>query len=158
MSKSFRVRCVAGLLGSVFLWAAVSKIIDTAAFISTIEEFGLVWEPLLSLSAWVVIGAEAVAAAGLWCGRRWAARLAGGLLVVFLCVLAYGILLGLDIECGCFGTGEGTGSLTLKQAAVLDVVLLATCLGLEWAMRKCPGGQATQQTASVAEDTQEEGH
>jgi len=142
----------------VFLWAGVSKLCDPAAFITTIGEFGLVWEPLLPPSAWVVIGLELAAGGGLWCGRRWAIGLAGGLVVVFLCVLGYGILLGLDIECGCFGTGEGAGSLTLKQAAVVDAVLLASCVGLARAMRHRPGDEVTRGTAAEPDDTQGEGN
>jgi len=134
MSRPSRI--VAVLLGSVFLWAGLSKLLNPTAFINSIGEFGLVWEPLLGVSAWGVIGLELAAGGGLWCCRRWSVGLAGGLVVVFLCVLGYGILLGLDIECGCFGTGEGVGSLTLKQAAVVDVVLLATSIGLARSMRR----------------------
>ena len=135
MSHSFGSRIAAVVLGSVFLWAGVSKLIDIQAFITAIGEFGLVWEPLLAIVAWGMIGLELLAGVGLWCGRRHAVGLAAGLLSLFLCVLGYGILLGLDIECGCFGTGDGSGSLTLKQAAVLDSVLLATCGWLSWSMR-----------------------
>ena len=136
MSDSLKFRIAAGVMGSVFLWAGVSKLIDVQAFITAIGEFGLVWEPLLAIVAWGMIGLELLAGVGLWCGRRLAVGLAAALLSVFLCVLGYGILLGLDIECGCFGTGDGMGSLTLKQAAVLDLVLLATCGWLSRLLRQ----------------------
>ena len=156
MPLSYPVRIVAALLGSVFLWAGVSKLIEVAALITTIGEFGLIWEPLLPASAWVLIGLELAAGGGLWCGRRWAVGLAGGLVVMFLCVLGYGILLGLDIECGCFGTGEGAGTLTLKQAAVVDALLLVTCVGLAWAARGRPGGERSRETVPEPDDTQDE--
>jgi hypothetical protein len=104
----------------------------------------------------VLIGLELAAGGGLWCGRRWAVGLAGGLVVMFLCVLGYGILLGLDIECGCFGTGEGAGTLTLKQAAVVDALLLVTCVGLAWAARGRPGGERSRETVPEPDDTQDE--
>jgi len=135
MSHSFVSRIATVVLGSVFLWAGVLKLMDVQAFITAIGDFGLVWEPLLATVAWVMIGLELLAGVGLWCGRRLAVGLAAGLLSLFLCVLGYGILLGLDIECGCFGTGDGSGSLTLKQAAVLDSVLLSACGWLGWLMR-----------------------
>ena len=137
MPRSSRI--VAALLGSVLLWAGLSKLLNPSAFINSIGEFGLVWEPLLGAVAWGVIGLELAAGGGLWCFRRWAVGLACALVVVFLCVLGYGILLGLDIECGCFGTGEGVGSLTLKQAAVVDVLLLGASTGLARSMRRRPG-------------------
>ena len=104
------------------------------------------WEPLLPTVAWCVVGVEMVLGCGLWSGRRWANWGAGGLVAVFLCVLGYGILLGLDIECGCFGPGEGVGSLTLKQAAVVDLVLLATSIGLARSMRRRPGDETGDET------------
>jgi len=139
-------RIVAALLGSVFLWAGLSKLLDPASFIDSIDEFGLVWEPLLGATAWGVMGLELAVGGGLWCFRRWAVGLACGLVVVFLCVLGYGILLGLDIECGCFGPGEGVGSLTLKQAAVVDLVLLATSIGLARSMRRRPNDETGDET------------
>ena len=108
---------------------------DVAKFTVTVGEFGLVWEPLLPVTAWSVIGLELLVGGGLWLGRQWAIAVATGLVVVFLCVLGYGIILGLDIECGCFGAGDGQGSLTLSQAVVVDSVLLMACLGLAWATR-----------------------
>jgi putative oxidoreductase len=137
MPRSSRI--VAVLLGSVFLWAGLSKLLNPSAFINSIGEFGLVWEPLLGAVAWGVIGLELAVGGGLWWCRRWAVGLACALVVVFLCVLGYGILLGLDIECGCFGTGEGVGSLTLKQAAVVDVLLLGASIGLARSRRRRPG-------------------
>jgi len=136
MPLSCSARLVAALLGGVFVWAGVAKIGDVASFTTTVGEFGLVWEPLLPVTAWSVIGLELLVGGGLWFGRRWAIGVATGLVVVFLCVLGYGIILGLDIECGCFGAGDGRESLTLDEAAMVDLGLLLTCLGLVWASRK----------------------
>ena len=139
MSQPSLPRVVAAGLGSLLLWAAASKLLDMKAFVVAIGDFGLVWEPLLPTVAWCVVGVELVLGCGLWSGRRWANWGAGGLVAVFLCVLGYGILLGLDIECGCFGTGGEGAGLTLKQAAGLDVLLLATCAWLEWSRRSRVG-------------------
>ena len=138
MPFSCPARIVAAVLGGVFVWAGLSKITDVAMFAVTVGEFGLVWEPLLSVTAWLVIGVELLAGGGLWFGRRWAIAVAAGLVMVFLCVLGYGIILGLDIECGCFGAGDGRTSLTLTQAAAVDSVLLVACAGLAWATRSQP--------------------
>ena len=135
MSQSPFSRVVAAGLGSLLLWAGASKLLDMQAFVVAIGDFGLVWEPFLPAVAWCVVGIEFVLGGGLWTGRRWPIWGAGGLMAVFLCVLGYGILLDLDIECGCFGTGGEAAGLTLKQAAGLDVLLLATCVWLEWSRR-----------------------
>ena len=128
-------RLVAAVLGGVFVWAGVSKMTDVTKFTATVGEFGLVWEPLLPVTAWSVIGLELLVGGGLWLGRQWAIKGAAGLVVVFLCVLGYGIILGLDIECGCFGAGDGQASLTLSQAVAVDSALLVACVGLAWAGR-----------------------
>ena len=148
MPFSCPARIVAAVLGGVFVWAGVSKITDVAMFTVTVGEFGLVWEPLLPATAWSVIGAELLVGGGLWFGRRWAIAVAAALVMVFLCVLGYGIILGLDIECGCFGAGDGRTSLTLTQAAMVDSVLLVACAGLAWATRgrplRCGDGESDQ--------------
>ena len=121
---------------------------DVAKFTVTVGEFGLVWEPLLPVTAWSVIGLEVLVGGGLWLGRQWAIKVSTGLLVVFLCVLGYGIILGLDIECGCFGAGDGQARLTLSQAVAVDSVLLVACAGLAWAPRgrplRCGDGESDQ--------------
>ncbi len=135
-------RIVSTALGCLFLWAAMVKLWDVAAFLRAIGDYGLVWEPLLPVTGGSVLLLELMAAGGLLCGRRAGAGLAGALLVVFLCVLGYGIILGLDIDCGCFGTGgvgEGDG-LSLKQAMVLDVVLLGCCC-MVWRSGRSPRHQ-----------------
>ena len=45
-------------------------------------------------------------ALGLFFNRRWAKVWAAVLLILFIAVLGYGIWLGLDIDCGCFGPGD----------------------------------------------------
>ena len=122
-------------LAALFLWTSLTKLADSGACMKAIGECGLVWEPLLGLAAWGVIGAELVTAAGLGLRRRWGAVGAMGLLVVFLGVLGYGIGLGLDIECGCFGAGGESKGLTLQQAFGLDLVLLAGSGWLWWTRR-----------------------
>ncbi|MCI5132059.1 MAG: hypothetical protein D3904_11185, partial [Candidatus Electrothrix sp. EH2] len=56
------------------------------------------------------------------------------LLLLFIAVLAYGIHLGLDVDCGCFGSGEhqAHSSEGLYQALHRDLIMLAGCLFLYW--------------------------
>ena len=150
-------------LASLFFWTSLTKAADPGAFMAAIGDYGLVWEPLLGLAAWSVIGMELVAVAGLGLRRRWGAAVAIGLLLVFLAVLGYGISLGLDIECGCFGSGRESQGLTLQQAFGLDLALLAASTWLWWTQR---AGSRTLETkrelpvhlpAEEAEQTEEAG-
>ena len=131
MSRETSRRLGAVGLGMVFLWAAVAKLFDVSDFIDTIGGYGLVWEPLLGLAAWGLIVVELIIAAALLIGRDWAPRMASVLVLVFLVVLGYGIALGLDVECGCFGSEEGSG-LSSWQAVGVDCGLLVVCCCLQW--------------------------
>ncbi|MBQ16514.1 MAG: methylamine utilization protein [Planctomycetaceae bacterium] len=131
MSRETSRRLGAVGLGMVFLWAAVAKLFDVSDFIDTIGGYGLVWEPLLGLAAWGLIVVELIIAAALLIGRDWAPRMASVLVLVFLVVLGYGIALGLDVECGCFGSEEGSG-LSPWQAVGVDCGLLVVCCCLQW--------------------------
>ena len=53
-------------------------------------------------------------------------------MVVFICVLSYGIWLGLDIDCGCFGSNEPESSAFsgLREALLRDLLLLLPLLFL----------------------------
>jgi uncharacterized membrane protein YphA (DoxX/SURF4 family) len=70
----------------------------------------------LALGALLVIGA----------GVRWAGIVATVLLVVFMIALAHAALGGLEINCGCFGSG----SVKPGRELMLDAVLLALSLAV----------------------------
>ncbi|MCI5121102.1 MAG: hypothetical protein D3908_07935, partial [Candidatus Electrothrix sp. AUS4] len=56
------------------------------------------------------------------------------LLLLFIAVLMYGIQLGLDVDCGCFGSGEPghNSSDGLYQAVYRDLLMLGGCIFLYW--------------------------
>jgi hypothetical protein len=123
-------RIVRWLLAGVFLWAGVVKAADPGGFAATISDFGLVPESVLFVTAVSLIGLELLAAVGLVFDIRGAVGLTAVLLAVFIGVLAYGLAIGLDIECGCFGPGyRETG---LWDVLWRDLVLLAACGYLWW--------------------------
>lgn len=120
-------RAVAWVLAALFLWSAVSKLRDPAAFARTVGDFGLVADGWVRPAAWTLIAAELAAAGLLPLRRASGPALAGALLSLFLGVLAYGLWLGLEVDCGCFGPGE---HVSLREALVRDVVLLGLAAGL----------------------------
>lgn len=113
------------LLAAVMLFAGIPKLVDPAAFANIIGAYGLLPEFMLFPVAIVLPALEVVAAilliraskAGLW--------LTALLIVLFIAVLSYGIWLGLDIDCGCFGPedAEHKAFSGLRAALIRDLLL-----------------------------------
>jgi uncharacterized membrane protein YphA (DoxX/SURF4 family) len=114
------------ILAAVFLLAAVPKLFNPADFAQVISMYGIVPGGLTLETALVLIAAELVIAFGLLLDRFWAVAAAAVMLLLFIAVLAYGIHLGLDIDCGCFGPEDPEhGAVNnLRSAVVRDTLLL----------------------------------
>ncbi len=118
---------IGGLLGAVFVFAGISRLIDPEPFAVVIGSFGLTpasWaRPILV----VLPLAELAVGLGMFFGARWALRLAMCLIVGFIVVLTYGIWLGLDVDCGCFSVDdpEYKAFSTLHSALYRDLLMLA---------------------------------
>ena len=90
-------------LGGIFIYAGSTKLLEPKIFASLVEAYGIVPEGLLIP---VTIGLpvlEVIAGFGLLFDIRGSLGVITGLLVIFILVLSYGIWLGLDVDCGCFG-------------------------------------------------------
>lgn len=96
-------------LGLAFVYAGFSKSLDVPGFASVISDYGLVPELLLVPAALFMIAMELIAGLGLIVGYAWALHIVTAMLVLFIGVLAYGLWLGLDVDCGCFGPGDPEG-------------------------------------------------
>lgn len=114
------------LLAAVFLWSGVTKGLQPRQFAEMVGAYGLLPELLWSPAAVLLIAAEIVAAITLIADRRSGLFLSGGLLLLFIAVLAYGIMIGLDIDCGCFGPGdpEAEAFHDLRGALLRDLAML----------------------------------
>ncbi len=62
-------------------------------------------------------------------GLRWMGSLTSGLLLVFIGAMARAKILGLEINCGCFGNNEKLGTATLIRDSSLLVLALAVTIG-----------------------------
>ncbi len=119
-------------LGLFFLVVALRKLADFGEFERLVGDFGIVHDGLVGATAVLLIVLEGISGLLLITGKRLGLALAAGLLVLFLCVLAYGIRLGLDVECGCLGIGpRGSAGSSLSTALVRDLLLLAL-VALAW--------------------------
>mgnify|MGYP001450533496 CR=1 FL=1 len=120
------------LLAGVFLWSGLSKLLQPEVFADTVGAYGLLPEFLVAPAAFGLIGLELVAAVGLLLERRGALTLTGLMLLLFVAVLSYGIFLGLDIDCGCFGPNdpEADAFHDLRGALLRDLLMIGVILYL----------------------------
>lgn len=125
-------RMVRWSLGSVFIYAGGTKLLDVEAFSVLIDSYGILPDFLLMAAAIGLPLLEVVAAMGLIADIRGSLTAIGGLLAVFMAILAYGIWMGLDVDCGCFGPedAESRAYHGLRSALYRDCVMLAGVLYL----------------------------
>ena len=109
----------------LFVYAGVNKLLNPRAFATVIDAFGLVPDPLIMPIAVALPILEIIAAVGLFFDARGSLGLVSGLLVFFMAVVSYGIWMGLDIDCGCFGPGdlEGDAYRGLRPALYKNLIL-----------------------------------
>ncbi|MHC4756945.1 MAG: MauE/DoxX family redox-associated membrane protein [Planctomycetota bacterium] len=91
------------ILGAVFIYAGSVKLLTPKPFALLIEAYGIVPEGLLMSVAIGLPALEVAAGIGLLFDIKGSLGVIAGLLMLFLAVLIYGIWMGLDIDCGCFG-------------------------------------------------------
>jgi rhodanese-related sulfurtransferase/uncharacterized membrane protein YphA (DoxX/SURF4 family) len=125
-------RFVRWSLGIVFMYAGGTKLVDIEAFSVLIDSYGIVPEGLILPTAVGLPLLEIFAAAGLMADLRGSLTAISGLVVVFMAVLSYGIWMGLDIDCGCFGPEdpESRAYHGLRPALYRDFTMLAGVLYL----------------------------
>jgi|SRR5689334_17826892 len=124
-------------LGLVFVYAAYAKLHFNGAwhlrdyyffFAMSIDSYRMLPLAIVQWMArilpWLELGLGAVLIAG--AGVRWAGLAVTALIVVFMIALAHAALGGLEINCGCFGTG----SVKPGRELMLDGVLLALALSV----------------------------
>lgn len=112
--------------GCIFIYAGSTKLLEPEIFAVLIEAYGLVPEGLLMPVAIVLPVLEVLAGAGLLFDIKGSLSITAGLLVLFIAVLGYGIWMGLDVDCGCFGPKdpEYKAFHSLKLTLFRDLVMI----------------------------------
>lgn len=115
------------LVGGVLLLAAVPKVMDPHGFLEVVRGYGVL--PLgTSVAAmvlpWAEVGLGALLVSG--AGVRKASLAAAALGVGFVLAQGWVLVRGLSVPCGCFGTEEEVGVLTLLRAAGFAAVCVLT--------------------------------
>lgn len=117
-------------LGAIFVYAALAKLPDMAAFAADVANYRLAPAAAVPFLGSAVVGVELLAglalAAGLW--TRGAALVAAGLLGVFMVALSQALLRGIDLRCGCFGGQEPASWWRVAEDAGLLLLALAVAL------------------------------
>ena len=125
------LRCIRWALALIFIYSGARKLVEPLDFAQVIAGFGLLPASLIIPTALLLPLAEVFAGIGLLFNKRGSLTVIALMLVMFMAVLAYGIHLGLDIECGCFGPEDPEQAYKgLKAALVRDAVFLVAVICL----------------------------
>jgi uncharacterized membrane protein YphA (DoxX/SURF4 family) len=121
-------------LGGIFIYSGITKLITPASFAVLIDAYGLVPEILLMPVAVLIPVLEVLAGAGLLVDLRGSLAVITGLLLLFVAILGFGIWMGLDVDCGCFGPEdpEAKAFHGLSAALYRDIAMLGAVVFLYW--------------------------
>jgi uncharacterized membrane protein YphA (DoxX/SURF4 family) len=139
------------VLGAIFLYAAVSKLIDPGKFAQEIANYRVLPAHLVPAAAAAMPSCEVVIGVLLVTGVLVAdaALAATLLLIVFSAAVASSLWRGIDLVCGCFGGQELVSGWTLAR----DLLLTAgsgLLVALSHGQAQSPSGQAGQGHAAAA--------
>jgi uncharacterized membrane protein YphA (DoxX/SURF4 family) len=125
------------LLAGVFIWAGLSKLVEPEVFAVLIDAYGLIPDLWVRPAAILLPLLEVIAGLGLLLDLRGSLAVIAALLLLFIGILAYGIHLGLDIDCGCFAPEEPEAKAYhgLRSALHRDL-LMAVAIGYLYMWRR----------------------
>lgn len=127
-------------LGAIFLYAAYAKLRFEGEwhlrdyhffFAMAIDSYKMLPISAVQIMAkvlpWFELALGSLLIAGM--AVRWVATITSGLLLVFIGAMTRAKILGLEINCGCFGNNEKLGTATLIRDSSLLVLALAVTIG-----------------------------
>jgi uncharacterized membrane protein YphA (DoxX/SURF4 family) len=121
------------VLAGIFIYSGAIKLLDPATFAEIIAGFGLLPDALVAPVAILLPFAELVAGVGLVFAIPGSLSAITAMLVLFIAVLGYGIHLGLDIDCGCFGPEDPEQAYkSLRSALARDAAMMAAVAFIYW--------------------------
>ena len=114
-------------IGFIFVYAGTVKLLNPEVFAVLIDAYGILPEKLVTPVALCLPAFEILAGIGLMFNIYGSLSVITGLLLLFMVVLAYGIRMGLDVDCGCFGPEdpEAEAFHGLRLSLLRDLVMLA---------------------------------
>jgi uncharacterized membrane protein YphA (DoxX/SURF4 family) len=112
------------ILGAVFIWSGVSKLLSPDDFAAIISAYGLVPENFVYPVSIGLPAAEFAAGLALLFDVRLSLEAVTGMLLLFVAVLWFGMVEELDVDCGCFSTEELSEQNSLRSAMYRDFIFL----------------------------------
>jgi len=127
------------LLGAVFAYAGALKTLNPEGFADAIAAFQILPSPLINIFALGLPPFEVLVGLMLIFGIRPRLAVFGTLILsaVFIAALALALGRGLNVDCGCFGSGPASPGKTIT-ALGRDFILLASGCWLYWAHARQP--------------------
>jgi len=141
-AKRVTEEALSWVVGGLFLYAGVLKLLRPDALLVDIQSYQLVPYRLAYLASYYLPALEIICGAGLlYRGlRRESATLLFLLTAVFILALAAAWVRGLDISCGCFGGTDAKANYPLLIGR--DVLIAAACLAVLWLQRSTQSNEA----------------
>ncbi len=119
--------CARLILGAVFIYASIDKILHPAAFAKAIYNYQILPDTLINLTAVMLPWLELILGFFLIIGlfREGSACIATFLMLVFLGAMIFNLARGLNIHCGCFSTStDGAGHIPMTWYVMRDGLFL----------------------------------
>jgi uncharacterized membrane protein YphA (DoxX/SURF4 family) len=126
-TKTALLSVIQVVIGCIFIWAGGEKFRNPQAFADSISTFRLLPNVLINPLALglppfeIVIGALLI----LNCWKRLTAFCALILMIIFIIALAQGLIRGLPLNCGCFGSAGTSSAVKIWVALARDFLILA---------------------------------
>ena len=117
-------------VGGLFIYAGGTKLLAPDVFAVLIDAFGIVPEGILFPVAVMLPLLEVAAGIALLFDIEGSLAVTTGLIVLFIAILVYGIRMGLDVDCGCFGPQdpEARAFHGLRASLYRDLIMLAVVI------------------------------
>lgn len=136
--------CARAVLAAVFVWAGVPKLLEPTEFAEAIGNYRIVPDAWAGALAVFLPPLELIVAGALTLGvgKRGAALIAAGMLIVFAVAIGQTVVRGIDIDCGCFGTAQESEASwwgVVRNVALTSCALAVMALG---GPRPVPGNKS----------------
>jgi len=118
------------LIGGLFIYASIYKILDPASFAVSIRNYTILPEAWSNVAAMTLPWIEFIAGVLLVAGvqTRPSAFLTTCLLAIFFGAVVYAFSIGLDIDCGCFSSAVSSKGKVGLYDIVRDAALFLVSL------------------------------
>ena len=119
------------LVGGLFVYTGIKKAIDPTAFFKAIENYQILPHAATVMVAFFLPYLELFSGMALIFKRLYAGALAllTGMMLIFIVAIISAWARGLDIDCGCFGSGDGPANYGWALARDFSIVAVLGFLG-----------------------------